>query len=665
MGLEIGTARLRVRALVGAALIAASMPLFSGSASATPGTITTVAGSASSCGSGGDGGPATSAYLCLPSDVGFDSNGNYYIADRANYRVRKVSVTGNISTVAGTGTAGDSGDGGPATSAQLSDPQGVAVDSAGNLYIAEATNRVRRVSPTGIISTVAGTGTAGYSGDGGLATSAQVNDPEDVAVDSGGNLYIADYSNNRVRKVSPTGTISTFAGGGCCGTGGGGPATNATVYGPSGLAIDAGNNIYFTELVSNRVRRVDATGTISTVAGNGTAGYSGDGGPAASAELNAPDGVAIDPSGNLYISDRDNARIRRVIATGTISSVVGNGTAGYSGDGGPAIGAELNQPAGLAGDSSGNLYLADYANYRIRKVDQVGTPSGGSTFHSDACDAAGSNILTGFVDGAYVKLKTAPGGTNTTWVCLAAEAAGQHVGGKLALNVSVPGLSVAGVDLDAASVAACSTNANNVRVGSGTIAGQPWWIDVTPSPVGSTDSAWICVRLTNSVGARIRLAPGVSIGLPSFTPDPTTPHVPPYTENAWPAPGQPSAACQAGGGTRLVNVTVGSTPVAVYAWEQSLTTAHLCYREGAAGGLGGQLTVNAVPSITGISTTNSTGPCPFPVFTSNNPSFGLFISNPGATLPVSACVSVGSTALGVTINTPSVGPIVSLQQDTA
>jgi photosystem II stability/assembly factor-like uncharacterized protein len=286
-------------------------------------------------------------------------------------------------------------------------------------------------------------------------------------------------------------------------------------------------------------------------------------------------------------------------------------------------------------------------------------------FPSDDCDSAGTNVLTGFVSSAYVKAKTAPEGMNATWVCVAAETGGAHGGGKLALNASPPGLSVAQIDLDPNSVAACATNAKNVRVDGGQIAGQPWWVDVTPSPSGSSDSAWVCVRLTNSAGFRLRFAPGVSIGVPSFSPDSTSPHLPAYVENPWPAPTQPSSVCQVAGGTRVLNLTVLTTPLALYTWQESLAKAHLCVRAGSTGTGGAHLAVDAHAADTGISTTSSTTPCPFPLFTSNNPSFGAYTSNPSTGLPASACVAVGTTARGVTVNKPTVGSVVTFQQDAA
>jgi sugar lactone lactonase YvrE len=306
-----------------------------------------------------------------PSGIAMDKTGNLYIADFGNERIR--TITASISTVAGNGTAGFSGDGGAAIIAELHGDNAVAVDGAGNMYIADYyNNRIRKVTAsTGVISTVVGNGTAGFSGDGGAATSAEINGPGDVAVDSAGNIYISDLNNNRIRKVTvSTGIISTVAGNGVKGfTGDGGAATSAEI-GPNGVYVDTAGNLYMADEFSNRVRKVTAsTGIISTVAGNGTAGFTGDGGAATSAELNVPDGVLVDGSGNIYISDHNNERIRKVTAsTGKISTIAGNGTAGYSGDGGAATSAELNGPGGLALDGAGNLYIGDFGNNRVRKV---------------------------------------------------------------------------------------------------------------------------------------------------------------------------------------------------------------------------------------------------------------------------------------------------------
>ena len=305
----------------------------------------------------GENGPAISARLAFPFDVAVDRRGNVYIADSLHHRIRRVDPSGTITTVAGTGTRGNGGDGGPAIEAQLSGPQGVPVDSAGNLYIADSANdRVRRVNASGIITTVAGTGSSGYGGDGGPAIDAQMGDPRAVAVDAAGNLYITQTTSSRIRRVDASGIITTVATG---------------LRHPRGVAVDAASNLYIADLGNHRVQRVDAEGNVTTVTGTGTRGTSGDGGPAFEAQLDNPQGVVVDSGGNLYISGR--AQIRRVDGSGTITTIAGIGESGYSGDGGPAIAAELNGPSGLALDVSGNLYIADTSNYRIRRVDGTGT----------------------------------------------------------------------------------------------------------------------------------------------------------------------------------------------------------------------------------------------------------------------------------------------------
>jgi streptogramin lyase len=365
---------------------------------AVTGTITTVAGTPISPTTGyptgcnntyycGDGGPATSAGLGYPTDVAVDSSDDLFIADQYNNVIRRVDgTTGIITTIAGNYSLGGSysGDGGPATSAALNQPGGVVLDASGNLFITDSgNNAIRRVdAKTQIITTVAGNGTAaaGYSGDAGLATSAALNLVEwyygeagGVAVDSSGDLFIPDLSNNRVRRVDGvTGVITTFAGGGSGGDGG--PATSALTVFPASLALDSSGNIFIDDLDEARVRRVDATtGAISTVAGNGlTLPYEGDGGPATSASLFFdPIGIAVDSSGNLFISDTFNSRIRRVDAsTGIITTVAGGGAYnGSIGDGGPATSATLNQPHGVAVDAAGTLFIDDSASPRIRRVD--------------------------------------------------------------------------------------------------------------------------------------------------------------------------------------------------------------------------------------------------------------------------------------------------------
>ncbi|KAF0221782.1 MAG: hypothetical protein FD174_113 [Geobacteraceae bacterium] len=340
------------------------------------GIITTVAGNGIYDNTG-DGGTATSAAISYPSDIAFDGAGNLYLV--GYHRIRKVdAATGIISTFAGNGQFSYSGDGGAATAAALGNPYGIAADGAGNLYIADTSNhRIRRVDgATGVISTIAGTGQYQFGGDGVAATEARLGiNLRAVAFDGAGNYYITDSDNNRIRKVDGvTGVIGTVAGNGVAGySGDNGPATAAALYSPRGVAFDSAENLYIPDTANNRIRKVDvATGIISTVAGNGVFGYSGDGGAATSAAIKQPAGIAFDGAGNLYIVDNYNQRIRKVDgATGTISTVAGNGVAGYAGDGGAAIAAavQLDHTSGIAFDGTGNLYIADTTNNRIRKVD--------------------------------------------------------------------------------------------------------------------------------------------------------------------------------------------------------------------------------------------------------------------------------------------------------
>ena len=331
--------------------------------------ITTVAGNGIN-GYSGDGGTATNANLKTPRGIAFDAIGNLFITDYGNYRIRKVDATGIITTFAGNGTNGYSGDGGAATNAKIVSPFGVAVDANGNLLIADRSNyRIRKVDTNGIITTVAGNGSAGSSGDGGAATNAKLNSPSGAAVDSSGNLLIADTFNGRIRKVDTNGVITTVAGkGGNAYSGDGNAATNAFLNNPNAVAADASGDFFIADTSNNRIRKVDANGIITTVAGNGTVNYSGDGGPAINASLAAPDGVAVDTYGFLYIADNANNRIRQVDASGVITTLAGDGNAGFSNDGGPATNASLSGPFGVALDPDGNLLFSDNNNNRIRKI---------------------------------------------------------------------------------------------------------------------------------------------------------------------------------------------------------------------------------------------------------------------------------------------------------
>jgi hypothetical protein len=319
----------------------------------------------------GDGGPAASAELNTPEGLAVDGTGNVYIADYYNSRVRKVATSGTISTAAGNGTSGLSGDGGAATGAELASPYGAAIDASGNLYVSDYHNSdVRKITPAGVISSIVdSSGTVGYAGDGGAAASAKLDGPKGLAIDASGNLYIADSYNQRIRKVTPAGIISTVAGNGTAGySGDNGAATNAELNYPSGVAVDASGNLYIADQNNNRIRKVTPAGTITTLAGTGTAGYSGDGGGATVAELKSPSSVAVDASGDIFIADSGNQRVRMLTPGTIIATVAGTGAQGSAGSGLAAIDAPLNGPASVAVDASGNLYVGDTGTFRVLKV---------------------------------------------------------------------------------------------------------------------------------------------------------------------------------------------------------------------------------------------------------------------------------------------------------
>jgi len=334
------------------------------------GTITTVAGSGAT-GFGGDGGPANAAALNTPVKVALDSLGNFYVADFINRRLRLVSAAGVISTAAGNGEALFSGDGGPATSAAIDGPLGVALDRSGNLYFTDTLNhRVRRVAASGTITTIAGDGQATFRGDGGPATSASLNLPVSLAIDNVGNVYIADFSNGRVRRVATNGMITTVAGdGGLNFFADNVQATAVSLAGPYGIGLDSANNLYIAEIAAERVRKVTPAGSITTIAGQlAQSGFAGDNGPATAAKLNSPAALVVDAANNVYVSDQNNHRVRRINAAGMITTVAGNGQRDYKGDGGQATAASLAFPRGLALDTAQNLYITDQSNYVIRRV---------------------------------------------------------------------------------------------------------------------------------------------------------------------------------------------------------------------------------------------------------------------------------------------------------
>lgn len=329
---------------------------------------------------GGDGGAATAAKLNAPHGVATDAAGNVYVADYENNRIRKITPSGTITTIAGTGFGGylASQNGGPATAAWIKWPVAIAVDPSGNVYFSEfGNNIIRKVNTAGIISTIAGipgsipAPAPAPSGDGGPATAATLGYPWGIAIDAAGNIIVADQLNNRIRKVNTaTGIITTIAGDGYIGfTGDGGPATAARLNYPLGVAVDASGNIYIADYANNRVRKISTSGTMSTIAGIGLPyGYTGDGGPATIAKLYYPKAIAVDAGGNVYICDWNNNAVRKINTSGIINTIAGTGVAGYSGDGGPAVSAQLNFPTGVAVRYDGDVFISDNDNNRVRRI---------------------------------------------------------------------------------------------------------------------------------------------------------------------------------------------------------------------------------------------------------------------------------------------------------
>lgn len=348
-------------------------------ASPSAASIVTVAGTGVA-GDSPDGQAATKTNLDHPLAVALGSDGLIYFVD--GNRIRRINGDGTLSTIAGTGQAGDHGDGGPATSAELDGPQSIAIDSAGDVFIADSqNNRVQEVTAGGTIATIVGTGQSGYSGDGGPANQAKLDDPTGVAIGFDGAIFIADSGNNVVREVTRdpvTGAylIATFAGTGDAGYNGeGGQANSALLDDPQCLAVDAENNVYVADTLNYRVEKITVAGIISSVAGTGDPSYSGDKGPATSAALDFATGrlsgggcLAVDGKGDLFVADGLNNRVREVAVDGIITTVAGDGRSGFAGDQGPATAAELNLPLGVVADPAGRLFIADSDGNRIRRV---------------------------------------------------------------------------------------------------------------------------------------------------------------------------------------------------------------------------------------------------------------------------------------------------------
>jgi uncharacterized protein (TIGR03437 family) len=355
--------------------------LSAGAITAQQYNISTVAGIGTAQGYLGDGGPATSAVLDFPFKVALDSKGNYYIVDFYTFVVRQVSG-GTINTFAGTGVPGFQGDSGPAIQAQLSYIHGVAADPGGNVYMSDTTNgRVRFVNPSGDIYTFAGTGTPGYSGDGGKAINAQINSPAGIVSDAAGNIYFSDYGNATVRKVDTKGIITTFAGTGVWGySGDGGPASKAALAHPVALAVDSASNLYIADPGNLNIREVTTDGNIHTIVSNVDA-----------------ESLAVDSAGSLYYPNWYNSTVQKILSNGTQFTIAGNGTPGFSGDGGPATLAQLNQPYGVAVDPSGNVYVADFNNMAIRLL----TPVASSISVVNAASGVGLAVSPGELVAIY------------------------------------------------------------------------------------------------------------------------------------------------------------------------------------------------------------------------------------------------------------------------
>lgn len=532
--------------------------------------ITTYAGSlAGSGGYSGDGGPAASAGLNYPECIALDKNGNLYISDEYNYVIRKVTAgTQVITTVAGNGTLGYGGDGGSATAAKLYFPTGVTVDYSGNIYIADKSNqRIRKVAAgTNIITTVAGTGVAGYSGDGGAAASAQINAPGTLQADAAGNVYICDANNNRVRKITvSTNNISTIVGDGTTGGfagvptalqaqlrpvavtgdasgnfyiadgyyydvrainvasssyiyagnphpdpkyaskgygGNGGLASSGLYNAPFGVAIDASNNLYIADVFNNVIRKIAySTKVVTTFAGTATAGYSGDGGAASAAKLNNPYGVAVDALGNVYIADALNNAIRKVAAsTQVITTVAGTGAAGNTGDGAAAAVATLNNPQGVAVDGSGNIFILDRGNKKIRMVSastlKISTVlNNGHVLSGVAVDASGNVFVSDSTTSTIIKL-TAPSYTAAVIAGNGTAGYADNAGNATLGQLNYPG----GLFVTGGTVYVADINNNVIRsLVPGTPAAQPLANNII-STVDSTATCSGSIALTTLTG---------------------------------------------------------------------------------------------------------------------------------------------------------------------
>ena len=460
--------------------------------------VNTVAGSSKCC-AVGDGGPATSAWLTGPDGLAFDSAGNLYVYETQAGRIRKVTPAGIITTYAGTGTPGATGDGGPATSAQLSPTSGgnngIAMDAAGNLFIADGNNqRIRRVSANGIITTVAGNGSPGFGGDGGPATSAMLQYPHGIALDSAGNLYIADASNYRIRKVDTNGIITTVAGNGNVVFGGdGGVATKASFEQPNGVAVDSLGNLYFND--GRRIFRVNPAGTFNLIAGTSSLGYSGDGGPAISAQFRSAEGMVVDNAGNLLIADASNGRIRRIDPAGIVMTIAGGGSS--TAEGAAATSTKLTQPHEVIVDAGGRVvYSEGGAGGLVRRLTTNGpallaTPSLLSFSVSGGGVAPAAQTLAIASSGAAVSF-TASASTSSGGNWLAVSPSSGTTPASLSVSIALTNLA-AGTYQGAVTLS--STSASSLAIG------------VTLTVTGANAPVISSGGIVNATGYQAKLAP--------------------------------------------------------------------------------------------------------------------------------------------------------------
>jgi sugar lactone lactonase YvrE len=358
------------------------------------GNVTTVAGNGNSNSADGTGGPNGTAEICQPQGLALDAQGNLIVADSFN-SIRKIDPLGNVTTIAGSKNGGFvDGTGGPNGTAEFGWPTGVAVDAQGNIFVSELSNNaIRKIDPSGNVTTIAGDGKTGFvDGPGGRNGTAEFNIPNGIAIDAQGNLFVADTGNNAIRKIDSSGVVTTLAGNGTAGDldGTGGQLGTAEFNLPYGVAVDAQGNVFVADQANNRIRKIDPSGNVTTLTGNGTAGFfDGTGGPTGTAEFNGPSGVAVDAQGSVLVGDSNNLRIRKVDPAGDVITVAGNGDHGYrDGTGGANGTAEFDNPTGVAVDAQGNVFVADWMNNRIRKIDPLGNVT-----------TLAGNGLEGYADG--------------------------------------------------------------------------------------------------------------------------------------------------------------------------------------------------------------------------------------------------------------------------